>query len=101
MAHNQREWLLQVTTDSGLTGVTNARPAMNRDKLTALYTTLQLLLDRDVFEFYRVSGGRVTGVNPRWEELLREHGFIDFRHLRPDGSGTGCSCVSSTGRPGS
>ena len=68
--HNQREWLVQVTTDSGLTGVTNARPAMNRDKLTVLYATLQLLLDRDVFEFYRVSGGRVTGVNPRWEELL-------------------------------
>ena len=26
---NQREWLLQVTTDSGLTGLSNARPAMN------------------------------------------------------------------------
>ena len=42
--YNQREWLVQVTTDSGLIGVTNARPAMNRDKLTALYATLQLLL---------------------------------------------------------
>ena len=76
--YNQREWLVQVTTNSGLTGVTNARPAMNRGKLTTLYATLQLLLDRDVFEFYCVSGDRVTGVNPRWEELLRENGFIDF-----------------------
>ena len=93
--------LLQVTTDSGLTGVTNARPAMNRDKLTALYATLQLLLDRDVFEFYHVSGGRVTGVNPRWEELLREHGFIDFVIFDLMGASTKCSCVSSAGRPGS
>ena len=76
--HNQREWLVQISTDSGLTGVTNARPAMNRGKLADLHETLRLLLGRDVFEFYRVAGGRVTGVNPRWEELLRENGFIDF-----------------------
>ena len=75
---NQREWLVQVTTNSGITGVTNARPAMNRGSLTDLYAKLKLLLGRDVFEFYRVSRGRVAAVNPRWEELLRENGFIDF-----------------------
>jgi L-alanine-DL-glutamate epimerase-like enolase superfamily enzyme len=75
---NQREWLLQVTTDSGLTGVSNARPFMNRGKLIDLHATLKQLIGRDVFEFYRRTGGRVSGVNPRWEEFLRAHGFIDF-----------------------
>lgn len=76
--HNQREWLVQVKTDSGLTGVTNARPHMNRSSISKLYSLLSQLIGRDIFEFYRVSGGRVTGVNPRWEELLRENGFIDY-----------------------
>ncbi len=76
--YNQREWLLQVKTDSGLTGVSNARPHMNRGSLLQLYALLSQLIGRDVFEFYRLSGERVTGVNPRWEELLRENGFIDF-----------------------
>lgn len=76
--HNQREWLVQVKTDSGLTGVTNARPAMNRGSMTQLCALLKQLIGKDVFEFYRVSAGRVTGVNPRWEDLLRENGYIDF-----------------------
>lgn len=76
--HNQREWLVQVKTDSGLTGVTNARPAMNHGTISQLYICLEQLISRDVFEFYTLSGGRVTGVNPRWEDLLRENGFIDF-----------------------
>ena len=75
---NQREWLLQVTTDSGLTGITNARPAMNRGSVEQLAATLRDLLGRDVFEFYRLEGGRVTGVNPRWEALLKAHGFLSF-----------------------
>ncbi len=75
---NQREWLVQVTTASGLTGVTNARPAMNRSPLAALHESLKLLMGREVFEFYRLSNGRVTGVNPRWQEYLRLHGFVDF-----------------------
>lgn len=76
--YNQREWLVQATTDSGLTGVTNARPFMNRGKLVDLHDTLKQLIGRDVFEFYRVSEGRVRGVNPRWDEYLRQHGFVDF-----------------------
>ena len=76
--HNQREWLVQVTTDSGLTGVTNARPFMNRSSVLALTDLLGQLLGKDIFEFYRVSGGRVTGVNPRWQEFLRLNGFVDF-----------------------
>ncbi len=76
--HNQREWLVQVKTDSGLTGITNARPAMNRGTLSQLYSLLSQLIGADVFDFYRVSGDRVTGVNPRWEELLRENGYVDF-----------------------
>ncbi len=76
--HNQREWLVQITTDSGLTGVTNARPAINRGSLTQLHGLLGQLIGRDIFEFYRVNGGRVVGVNARWEDLLRENGYIDF-----------------------
>ena len=75
---NQREWLVQVKTDSGLTGVTNARPAMNTGTLEQLQATLGHLLGRDVFEFYRVNGERVVGVDPRWAELLRANGFLDF-----------------------
>lgn len=76
--YNQREWLLQVTTDGGLTGITNARPAMNTGSVGELVTLVRELLGRDVFEFYRLEGGRVTSVNPRWEELLRANGFLDF-----------------------
>lgn len=76
--HNQREWLVQMKTDSGLTGVTNARPHMNRGSISQLHGLLGQLIGRDVFEFYRVSSGRVTGVNPRWEDLLRENGYMDF-----------------------
>ncbi len=76
--YNQREWLLQIKTDSGLTGVTNARPFMNRGKLADLHSLLGQLIGRDIFEFYQVTGGRVTGVNSRWEDLLRSNGFIDF-----------------------
>ena len=76
--YNQREWLLQVTTDSGLTGVTNARPAMSAGSVLDLTTVLTELLGRNVFEFYRVRGGRVTGVHPRWQTLLKANGFLDF-----------------------
>ena len=75
---NQREWLVQVRTDSGLRGVTNARPAMNRGSLERLHSILGQLVGRDVFEFYRLRDGRVTGVNARWEDLLLENGYIDF-----------------------
>ena len=75
---NQREWLVQVHTDSGLRGLTNARPAMNRGSMRQLHDRMKQLVGRDVFEFYSLSGGRVTGVNPRWEDLLRENGYIDF-----------------------
>ncbi len=76
--YNQREWLVQLKTDSGLCGVTNARPAMNRGTLTQLCSILIQLIGRSVFEFYKLSGQRVVGVNPRWEELLRRNGFLSF-----------------------
>lgn len=75
---NQREWLVQVMTDSGLRGVTNARPAMNRGSLAQLCDSLSQLLGRDVFEFHRTSGERVLGVHPRWETYLADHGFVSF-----------------------
>ncbi|MDP6667023.1 MAG: enolase C-terminal domain-like protein [Dehalococcoidia bacterium] len=74
---NQREWLLQVTTDSGLTGLSNARPAMNRGPLSALHDVLKDLIGRELSDFFTVSGGRVTGVSPRWSDLIDRHGFID------------------------
>ena len=37
--HNQREWLMQVITDSGLIGVTNARPFMNRHSVACCRPT--------------------------------------------------------------
>ena len=76
--YNQREWLMQVKTDSGLTGVTNARPFMNRGKLADLHSLLGQLIGRDVFEFYQLTVSRVTGVNSRWQELLANNGFVDF-----------------------
>jgi hypothetical protein len=35
--HNQREWLLQIMTDSGLRGLSNARPGMNGGGIVDLY----------------------------------------------------------------
>ena len=55
--YNQREWLVQLKTDSGLCGVTNARPAMNRGTLTQLRAILIQLIGCSVFEFYRLSRG--------------------------------------------
>ena len=74
----QQEWLVQLKTDSGLTGVTNARPAILGGSLEQLQALLSKLLGRDVFDFYRLSGGRVTGVSPRWSELLRLNGFLSY-----------------------
>ena len=76
--YNQREWLAQFKTDSGLTGLTNVRPAMNRGTLAQLQEVLAQLLGRDIFEFYRVDGGLVSGVNPRWKHLLDANGFLSF-----------------------
>ena len=74
---NQREWLVQVTTDSGLTGLSNARPAMNRGSLSALHDVLKDLVGQRLSDFFTVSGGRVTNVNPRWSNLIERYGFID------------------------
>ena len=76
--YNQREWLTQFKTDSGLIGITNARPFMNRGSLLRLKNALQPLIGRDIFEFHTISGQRVTGVNPRWETYLLEHGFVSY-----------------------
>lgn len=76
--HNQREWLMQIKTDSGLNGVTNTRPFMNKRRLIDLHSLLDQLIGRDIFEFYQLTGDRVSGVNSRWEDLLRENGFVDF-----------------------
>ena len=76
--YNQREWLTQVKTASGLIGITNARPFMNRSSILALSTTLQQLIGRDIFEIHTMSGERVTGVNPRWEQYLVDNGFVSF-----------------------
>ncbi len=76
--YNQREWLTQFKTDSGLIGITNARAFMNRNSLLALKNALQPLIGRDIFEFHTLSGQRVTGVHPRWETYLLEHGFISY-----------------------
>ena len=76
--YNQREWLTQFKTDSGLIGITNARPFMNRSSLLRLKNALQPLSGRDIFEFHTLSGQRVTGVNPRWETYLLEHGFVSY-----------------------
>ena len=74
---NQREWLLQVTTDSGLTGLSNARPAMNAGSLNALHDVLKDLIGQRLSDFFTVSGGRVTNANPRWSALIGRFGFID------------------------
>jgi D-galactarolactone cycloisomerase len=74
---NQREWLLQVSTDSGLTGLSNARPAMNRGGIGDLYNDFQDLIGQKLSGFFTVSGGRVTNINPRWSDLIDRYGFLD------------------------
>ena len=76
--YNQREWLTQVVTDSGLTGITNARPFMNQSSLRDLHDTLQQLIGRDAFEFHTMSGDRVTGMHPRWGAFLLANGFVSY-----------------------
>jgi len=75
--HNQREWLLQVSTDSGLVGLSNARPAMNRGSVLGLYNDFQDLIGQRLSDFFTVSGGRVTNINPRWSDLIDRYGFLD------------------------
>ena len=75
--YNQREWLLQVFTDSGLVGLSNARPAMNRAGIQDIYNDFQDLIGQKLSGFFSVSGGRVTNVNPRWSDLIDRYGFLD------------------------
>ena len=49
--HNQREWLLQVTTNSGLTGLSNARPGMNAGGIVDLYNDFQDLIGQPLSTF--------------------------------------------------
>ena len=75
----QYEWLVQVKTDSGLVGVTNAAPAIRTgSSLEQLQILLNNLIGRDIFEFYQINSGRVTGVNPRWDEFLKLNGFLSY-----------------------
>jgi L-alanine-DL-glutamate epimerase-like enolase superfamily enzyme len=74
---NQREWLLQVSTDSGLTGLSNARPAMNKGSMEGLVNDFQDLIGQKLSGFFNVSGGRVTSINPRWSDLIDRYGFLD------------------------
>lgn len=75
--YNQREWLLQVFTDSGLVGLSNARPAMNRGGILELYDDFQDLIGQKLSSFFGVSGGRVTSISPRWSDLIDRYGFLD------------------------
>ena len=75
--HNQREWLLQVTTDSGLTGLSNARPGMNAGGIVDLYNDFQDLIGQPLSAFFTVSDGRVISINPRWSDLIDRYGFLD------------------------
>jgi L-alanine-DL-glutamate epimerase-like enolase superfamily enzyme len=75
--YNQREWLLQVFTDSGLVGLSNARPAMNRGGILELYNDFQELIGQKLSGFFTVSNGRVTNINPRWSDLINRYGFLD------------------------
>jgi len=75
--YNQREWLLQVFTDSGLVGLSNARPAMNRGGILDIYNDFQDLIGQKLSGFFTVYGGRVTNVNPRWSDLIDRYGFLD------------------------
>lgn len=73
------EWLVQVKTDSGLVGVTNAASAIRKGKsLEQIEILLSNLIGRDIFEFYHINYGRVTGVNPRWAEFLKVNGFLSY-----------------------
>ncbi len=74
---NQREWLLQVTTNSDLTGLSNARPAMNRGGIADIYDDFQDLIGQRLADFFVISGGRVTAINPRWSDLIDRYGFLD------------------------
>lgn len=74
---NQREWLLQVTTNSGLTGLSNARPAMNKISVAELYDDLKDLIGQKLSGFFSIEGGRVTSISPRWSDLIERHGFLD------------------------
>jgi L-alanine-DL-glutamate epimerase-like enolase superfamily enzyme len=74
---HQREWLLQVTTNSGLTGLSNARPAMNRGSMEGLCNDFQDLIGQSLSDFFAVSGGRVSDINPRWSDLIDRYGFLD------------------------
>lgn len=75
--HNQREWLLQITTDSGLTGLSNARPGMNVGGIIELYNDFHDLIGQPLSGFFTVSSGRVTSINPRWSGLIDRYGFLD------------------------
>ncbi len=75
--HNQREWLLQITTDSGLTGLSNARPGMNVGGIIELYNDFHDLIGQPLSGFFTVSAGRVTSINPRWSGLIDRYGFLD------------------------
>ncbi len=74
---HQREWLLQATTNSGLTGLSNARPAMNRGSMEGLCNDFQDLIGRSLSDFFAVSGGRVSDINPRWADVIDRYGFLD------------------------
>ncbi len=74
---NQREWLLQVSTDSGLTGLSNARPAMNKGSMEGLVNDFQDLIGQKLSGLFNVSGGRVASINPRWSDLIDRYGFLD------------------------
>ena len=52
--YNQREWLLQVFTDSGLVGLSNARPAMNRGGILDIYNDFQDLIGQKLSGFFTV-----------------------------------------------
>jgi L-alanine-DL-glutamate epimerase-like enolase superfamily enzyme len=74
---HQREWLLQLTTNSGLTGLSNARPALNKIPMSELYDDFQDLIGQNLSGFFTVSGGRVESINPRWADLIDRYGFLD------------------------
>tara|TARA_A100001037_G_scaffold65840_2_gene58062 strand:+ start:2516 stop:3739 length:1224 start_codon:yes stop_codon:yes gene_type:complete len=75
--YNQREWLLQIFTDSGLKGISNARPAMNSGRLLDVYNDFRDLIGLKLSSFFTVNAGRVTAINPRWSDLIDRYGFLD------------------------
>ena len=50
---------------------------MNRGSLSTLHDVLKDLIGQKLSDFFTVSGGRVTNVNPRWSDMIERHGFID------------------------